>query len=51
MYDLSGIGGLGKNTFKIGAEYEYWHNKFGNTTSGDKGATASTPMIRAEYHF
>ncbi|MEK0416004.1 MAG: hypothetical protein RI949_10 [Pseudomonadota bacterium] len=49
MYDLSG----GKKTAKIGFEYQYWKNKFGNDASGaaGKGAFAKTPMIRAEYHF
>lgn len=49
MYDLSG----GKNTFKLGLEYQYWRNKFGNNRNGPagKGAFAKTPMIRAEYHF
>jgi len=49
MYDLSG----GKNTFKLGLEYQYWKNKFGNDSGGPagKGAFAKTPMIRAEYHF
>ncbi|CAN5241046.1 hypothetical protein BH11PSE10_BH11PSE10_01600 [soil metagenome] len=49
MYDLSG----GKNTFKLGFEYQYWRNKFGNNHAGPagKGAFAKTPMIRAEYHF
>ena len=49
MYDLSG----GKNTAKVGFEYQYWKNKFGNDASGPagKGAFAKTPMIRAEYHF
>ncbi|WP_425334649.1 outer envelope protein [Paucibacter sediminis] len=49
MYDLSG----GKNTFKLGLEYQYWKNKFGNDSGGPagKGAIAKTPMIRAEYHF
>jgi len=49
MYDLSG----GKNTFKIGLEYQYWKNKFGNNSNGPAGpgAFAKTPMIRAEYHF
>lgn len=49
MYDLSG----GKKTAKIGIEYQYWKNKFGNDASGPagKGAFAKTPMIRAEYHF
>ena len=53
MYDLSGLFGAGKNTFKLGVEYQYWKNKFGNNASGPagSGATAKTPMIRAEYHF
>lgn len=53
MYDLGSNIGLGKNSLKIGAEYEYWRNKFGNSAGGaaGEGATASTPMIRAEYHF
>ena len=48
MYDVSG-----NKTFKVGAEYQYWKNKFGNDYTGaaGKGAFAKTPMIRAEYHF
>jgi len=53
MYDLSGLVGAGKSTFKLGLEYQYWKNKFGNNASGPagSGAFAKTPMIRAEYHF
>jgi nucleoside-specific outer membrane channel protein Tsx len=53
MYDLSPNLGVGKNTFKVGLEYQYWKNKFGNNASGaaGKGAFAKTPMIRVEYHF
>ncbi len=51
MADIGALAGGAKNTFKLGFEYEYWRNKFGNTTTGDAGATAKTPMIRAEYHF
>jgi len=56
MYDTSNILGLEKNTFKVGFGYEYWHNKYGNPTTpanagAGPGATASTPIIRAEYHF
>lgn len=41
-----------KNTFKVGVEYQYWRNKFGNSAAvAGKGVTAKTPMIRAEYHF
>jgi hypothetical protein len=53
MYDLSPLIGAGKNTLKLGLEYQYWKNKFGNDASGPagSGAKASTPMIRVEYHF
>jgi nucleoside-specific outer membrane channel protein Tsx len=53
MYNLSGAFGSKKNTFQVGAEYEYWRNKFGNNHNGPtgKGAFAKTPMVRAEYHF
>ena len=51
MYDLSGPLGASKNTFRLGVEYQYWHNKFGNPSSRVAGATARTPMVRAEYHF
>ena len=53
MYDASSLVGAGKNTFKVGFEYQWWKNKFGNDYTGvaGKGAFAKTPMIRAEYHF
>ncbi|MDB5799195.1 MAG: outer envelope protein [Rhodocyclales bacterium] len=53
MYDVAPITGLPKNTLKIGYEYQYWHNKFGNSHKGPAGpgALANTSMIRAEYHF
>jgi nucleoside-specific outer membrane channel protein Tsx len=53
MYDLSAPVGAAKNTFKVGLEYQYWKNKFGNDHNGPagSGAFAKTPMIRAEYHF
>jgi nucleoside-specific outer membrane channel protein Tsx len=50
MYDLGSTIGMGKNTFRVGLEYQYWRNKFGNPQSV-AGSTAKTPMIRAEYHF
>lgn len=52
MYDASTLWG-GKNTFKVGLEYQYWRNKFGNDHEGPAGdgAFAKTPMVRAEYHF
>ena len=62
MYDVSASVGASKNTFKVGAGYEYWKNKFGNPTTGaisfagaastaGPGATAKTPFVKAEYHF
>ena len=53
MYDVAPITGLAKNTFKVGLEYQYWNNKFGNSHKGPagEGALAKTPMVRAEYHF
>lgn len=51
MYDVTG-----NKTLKLGLAYEYWKNKFGNKTTAvgqgaGPGATAKTPMLRAEYHF
>lgn len=52
MYDVGSLVQLKENTFRAGLEYEYWHNKFGNRESdAGPGATASTPMVRVEYHF
>lgn len=53
MYDISEAAGAAKNTLKVGLEYEYWKNKFGNDDGGPAGpgATAKTPMVRLEYHF
>jgi nucleoside-specific outer membrane channel protein Tsx len=51
MYDLSPHVGAAKNTFKVGFEYQYWRNKFGNDPRLLPGTVAKTPMIRAEYHF
>lgn len=54
MLDVGRVLGGPKQTFKVGIEYEYWRNKFGNNNDNPffkGGATAKTPMIRAEYHF
>ena len=61
MYDFSASVGASQNTFKVGAGYEYWKNKFGNATTDSisfsapkyagPGATAKTPFIKVEYHF
>jgi hypothetical protein len=53
MLDVGAVTGGPKGTFKVGFEYQWWKNKFGNDSSGaaGSGAFAKTPMIRAEYHF
>jgi nucleoside-specific outer membrane channel protein Tsx len=53
MYDMSSAVGAQAKTFKVGVEYQFWKNKFGNDYSGvtGQGAFAKTPMVRAEYHF
>ncbi|MBQ5940688.1 MULTISPECIES: outer envelope protein [unclassified Massilia] len=53
MYDIGARYGQKKNRFRIGVEYQFWNNKFGNSrvTTGGRGQRASTPMVRAEYHF
>jgi len=53
MYDASPVFSAKQNTFKVGLEYQYWKNKFGNNHNGaaGDGAFAKTPMVRAEYHF
>jgi nucleoside-specific outer membrane channel protein Tsx len=50
MYDLGTKMGLGKNKVRVGLEYQYWRNKFGNQPQVP-GSLAKTPMVRAEYHF
>ncbi len=53
MVDVGALAGSAKNTFRVGVEYQYWRNKFGNTSAitGGQGHVAKTPMLRAEYHF
>ena len=53
MLDVGKVVGGTPKTFKVGLEYQYWKNKFGNDHNGPAGdgAFAKTPMIRAEYHF
>lgn len=53
VLDVGAVAGGAKDTFTVALEYEFWKNKFGNDASGfaGPGAKASTPMIRAEYHF
>lgn len=54
MWDVGTMMGAPKRMFQVGIAYEYWKNKFGNPTTtpgAGPGATARTPMVRAEYHF
>ena len=42
-----------KETFYIGAGYQYWHNKFGSNSDTDPtgGSTAHVPQLELELHF
>lgn len=54
MYNLSDVIQSGAYKVKIGVEYQYWRNKFGNSDAkvGSLGGNvASVPMIRLEIHF
>jgi len=53
MFDAGAAMGQRKNLFRIGLAYQYWNNKFGNTsaTTHGIGYRAKTPMIRADVHF
>ncbi len=50
MYDVSPLVKAEPKTLRVGVGYQYWRNKFGNPKNVN-GSKASTPMIRAEYHF
>lgn len=53
MYNFAPAIGLKDKKARVGFEYQYWKNKFGNNEKGaaGAGATASTPMIRLDYQF
>ena len=55
MYDASSFIGAKPKTFKVGIEYQYWKNKFGNKLDSNgaaiPGTFAKTPMLRVQYHF
>jgi len=53
MVDVGALLGGPKATFKVGPEFQYWRNKYGNDHNGGAGpgAFAQTFEIRAEYHF
>ena len=43
MYDLSGPLGMAPKSLKVGLEYQYWKNKFGNDSDGVAGRGAFAP--------
>ena len=53
MWNAGALFGQKPKTWRLGLEYEYWKNKFGNSWHGPAGhgAFAQTPMVRAEAHF
>lgn len=53
MLDAGEMMGLRKRALLVGLEYQYWRNKFGNTTAttNGRGNIARTPMLRLEHHF
>lgn len=46
LWDMSDVLGYSENTFMVGLEYSYWHNKFGL-----KGVTESVPQLQAKWSF
>ena len=51
MYDLGALAGAKPKRFRVGLAYQYWRNKFGNDSRTIPGATARTPMLKAQYQF
>jgi nucleoside-specific outer membrane channel protein Tsx len=53
MWDISRMLNSKPKSLRLGLEYQYWNNKFGNTAAitGSKGYRANSPMIRVQYHF
>jgi len=53
MFDIGPRLGYAKRKIRVGVGYQFWNNKFGNTrrTTGGAGQRASTPMLRADFHF
>lgn len=50
MYDLGTQMGMPKNRMRVGLQYQYWRNKFGNPSTVP-GSLAKTPMVRVEVNF
>ncbi|MCA1856013.1 outer envelope protein [Massilia oculi] len=53
MVDIGPRFGQAPKKIRVGIGYQFWNNKFGNTrrTTGGAGQRASTPMLRADFHF
>jgi nucleoside-specific outer membrane channel protein Tsx len=53
MVDIGPRFGYAKKKIRVGVGYQFWNNKFGNSrrTTGGAGQRASTPMVRADFHF
>jgi nucleoside-specific outer membrane channel protein Tsx len=51
MADIGALAGAKPKRFRAGLAYQYWRNKFGNDSGTIPGATASTPMVKAQYQF
>mgnify|MGYP002129987133 CR=1 FL=1 len=55
MYDVSPHIGAAAKTFKVGLEYQYWRNKFGNHAYGNgvekPGIDTDAPTFQMEWHF
>jgi nucleoside-specific outer membrane channel protein Tsx len=51
MLDVGALFDAKPRRFRAGVAYQYWRNKFGNDSCTIPGATARTPMVKAQYHF
>lgn len=51
MVDLGALVNAKPKRFRAGLAYQYWRNKFGNDSDTIPGATARTPMVKAQYQF
>ncbi|GAB3453448.1 outer membrane protein OmpK [Massilia terrae] len=51
MYDVGSLFNAKPKRFRAGVAYQYWKNKFGNDGHNIVGATARTPMVKAQYTF
>jgi nucleoside-specific outer membrane channel protein Tsx len=51
MLDLGRLVDMKPKRLRAGLAYQYWRNKFGNDARTIPGATASTPMVKAQYGF